>query len=103
MVTGDNPEEDNPMQITVIRCNGDEEQHKVRKDAFAEIYRLIGCDCSDIVNLRDGRVMIVDDVGLIDGKERNEKATALYRGVCRPGTDAWIAGDVAIALDEDFA
>lgn len=55
------------------------------------------------MNLRDGRVMLVDDNGLAKGLPRNPEATRLYHAVCRPGTTQPIVGDVAIALDEDFA
>lgn len=109
------------MRLTIIRTDGTEEEHDVPKErAFQEIDRLIGATCTDCVNLRAGRVMIVDDNGYEtetidhgDGrfelrcikarKPVNEKATAMYHAICRPGTTHQIVGDVAIALDEDFA
>jgi len=33
----------------------------------------------------------------------SEKATALYHSVCLPGTTHQIVGDVAIAIDAEFA
>lgn len=59
-----------------------------------------GCD---VVNLRDGRVMMVDDTGLIDGKSINERATKIYHSLCKPGTVHPICGDVAIVNDSDFS
>ncbi len=91
------------MNVEVIRTNGTREQHVVPSASLRHIYALIGCDTVDTVNLRDGRVMLVDDVGRVDGKPINQEATKLYHGVCRPGTTGLIAGDVAICLDEDFA
>jgi len=69
------------------------------------------------VNLRDGRVMLVDDNGyeteavprdfgveLVCKRARkplNQAATRLYHSVCRPGTTHQIVGDVAIVWDKD--
>lgn len=65
--------------------------------------RMIGADIIDTVNLRDGRVMLVDDDGHQKFLPVNERATELYHSVCKPGTTHKIVGDVAICLDEDFA
>lgn len=59
-----------------------------------------GCDT---VNLRDGRVLVVDDTGAVTGKPENAEATKLYLSVCRPGTTWTICGDAAVCWDEDFA
>ena len=109
------------MTVTVIRTDGREETHDVpRTDALTHIYQLIGCDTVDCVDLRDGRVMLVDDNGYAcefvthapeyfefkptrNLKPFNPTATALYHRVCREGTTHQIVGDVAIARDEDFA
>jgi hypothetical protein len=48
------------MRVHVIRTNGGEEYHDV---AFNEIIHLIEANGLDTVNLRDGRVMLVDDGG----------------------------------------
>jgi hypothetical protein len=39
---------------------------------------------------------------MIDNKPVNQKATALYHAVCRPGTLHQIHGDVVIVSDRDF-
>jgi hypothetical protein len=65
------------------------------------------CDETDvraltIVNLRDGHVMLVHDMGhqlLLPG---NPGATAAYWGICVPGTTHEIRGTVVIVPDEDF-
>ena len=103
------------MKIHLIRTDGTE-QHV--DEPFSAIDRLIGATLLDSVNLCDGRVMMVDDGGWEtktvdhgDGhfelrpikarKPINEKATALYHAVCRPGTTFQIAGDVAIVVDAE--
>jgi hypothetical protein len=109
------------VTIEVIRTNGSREQHVLSGPLFQSIYKLIGCDTVDVVNLRDGRVMLVDDDGYEPGpliehapgrfamtpgparKPVNPEATKLYHSVCVPGTTHEIVGDVAIARDEDFA
>lgn len=93
------------MHIEVLRVDGTREQHETRKArAFDTIHRLIGCEVCDTVNLRDGRVMCVDDTGLIDGKPVNKQATDLYWSIYPRAKQSQqpIVGDVVIALDEDF-
>lgn len=118
------------MNIHIIRTDGREERHAIsRALAMNTIRRLIDAKMLDTVNLRDGRVMLVDDAGyeitVVDKglqpmgagatlaqtyknepvrarKPVNEKATTLYHGVCRPGTTHQIVGDVAIVVDAEF-
>lgn len=79
----------------LIRATGAEEP--IRGDeSFAELERLLGADCCDTVNLRNGWTMVVDDVGHQKRLPVNAKATALYHSICRPGTTWEIRGDVAI-------
>lgn len=85
----------------IIRVDGSEQYTKVA--GVEEVRKLISADALDGVNLRDGRYMFVDDTGLVDGKDLNDKATALYRGVCRAGSGALIAGDVCIVVDSEWA
>lgn len=53
------------MRVTVIRTTGQREEHEVEGGTlvFDRLYPLAGCDTFDIVNLKDGRVMLVDDAG----------------------------------------
>jgi hypothetical protein len=90
------------MNVTVLRTTGDEEAHQLPRGSIGALQKLIACEICDVVNLRDGRVMLVDDDGLGKGLPRNEKATALYHSVTCPG-DHFIVGDVVIAKDEDFS
>ena len=89
------------MDVLIVRADGSEE---TRNLAFEQIAPAIGCDVTDIVNLRDGRIMIVDDNGHVKSETPpiNRKATALYHSVCRPGTTHQIVGDVAIVVDADI-
>ncbi len=90
------------MQVQILRVDGTTETiTPPRHQAIKTISAALGCSTCDVVNLRDGRVMLVDDTGMVDGKPVNPKATAIYHGVY--STPYSIHGDAAIANDEDFA
>ena len=105
------------MNVTIIRIDGTETEYAVSR--FRDIAPLIGGETLDTVNLRDGRVMLVDDDGwesyplrtaqgisLIPVKPRkpvNPTATALYHAVRRPGVTHQIVGDVVIVRDREVA
>lgn len=89
------------MRNKIIRVDGTEEEI-VGKPDILDIEAKINASCLDTVNLRDGRVMIVDDLGHSKGLSVNPKATQLYWSVCRPGTTNHIVGDVAVVYDIDF-
>lgn len=89
-------------EVTLIKVNGDESAHHLEKLSIKKLSEIAGCSCFDTVNLRDGRIMMVDDTGYIDGKPINKKATELYHSVCRPGTTQPICGDVVICWDKDW-
>ena len=100
-------------QFKVIRTDGSEEVFNVRP-TIQRVKLAIGCDTIDTVRIGKNpangppeTIMMLDDIGAGFGgskpKPVNEKATALYLSVCRPGTTAQIHGDVAIVNDEDFA
>lgn len=56
-------------RVEILRVSGTNETHEVGKHILIDwIQRMIGADTLDSVNLRDGRVMLVDDTGLVDGK-----------------------------------
>ncbi|MYN42453.1 hypothetical protein GTP55_24225 [Duganella sp. FT109W] len=86
----------------IIRVGGAEEVITGRA-TIAGIESAINAETLDTVNLRDGRVMLVDDLGISKKLPVNEVATKLYHSVCRKGTTAQIHGDVAVVYDEDFA
>jgi hypothetical protein len=72
------------------------------KVSFRVLAELVDYEWFDFVNLRDGRVMAVDDTGILDGKPVNPIATAIYHSVCIPGCTQTIHGDVLIVNDSDF-
>ncbi len=85
----------------VIRADGKTEVLE-QPVSIPEIRKLIGADTLDTVNMRDGWIMFVDDGGHDKALPPNREATALYRSICKPGTEHWIAGDVVLALDAEF-
>ena len=109
------------MRIEILRVDGSREEHEAHKSgAIAAVEKLIGAKLLDTVNLRDGRVMFVDDASYEtrtvdhgDGryelkpiralKPVNEQATQMYWAICAPGTTHQILGDVAIVRDADFS
>lgn len=116
------------MQITIeiLRTSGKHETLSLERgrDLMNEIAKAIGARVLDTVNLRDGRVMLIDDDGYVVHEQRvarpdggtlvkmvpmaakkppNADATQLYWNICKPGTTHKIVGDVAIAWDRDFA
>ena len=66
-----------------------------------ELYEWLECDYVDVVNLRDGRILIIDDCGK-DCKAVNDAATfeAHAAGVLFPND--YICGSVLICKDEEF-
>lgn len=103
------------MRVHIIRTSGAEEHIDADWESIAVH---IGAEVMDSVSLRDGRRMFVNDAGwdvvavetsmgtdLVPIAPRlpvNEKATALYLRVCKPGTTHRIVGDVAIVEDDPF-
>ena len=55
------------------------------------------------VNLRDGHVMLIHDLGHPFLLPINPGATAAYHATCVPGTTHEIRGVAVIVPDEDFA
>jgi hypothetical protein len=107
------------MIVLILRTNGTRERYEVAPDeALDKIRELIGAKVLDAVNLRDGRVMLVDDHGyaVVEVKHAdyielrpvrmlkppNAAATALYHATCKPGTTHQIVGDAAVIRDNDL-
>ena len=89
-------------KVKLIKTNGEESVIELPQLTIKKLHEIAGCDMFDTVNLRDGRVMMIDDLGHPNQKPVNEKATALYHSVCVPGTTWEIRGDVVICNDEDW-
>lgn len=72
---------------------------------ITQIEQRLGAAGLDTVNLRDrrwGRMMLVDDQGMLKRLPVNHLATAYYHSVCRPGTTHQIRGPVIVVPDNDF-
>ncbi len=100
-----------PCQIEHIRIidNGDGTAWSVHDKKqipgplrIRHLLDMIGAETGDTVSLKDGKVMIVDDTGLIDGKPINPAATKLYAEKCQGRNTTGIHGDVVIVEDRDF-
>lgn len=93
-------------RVEIIRTDGTKKIHETTahgQSLMTFVQALIGANIADKVNLRDGRVMIVDDLGHQKNLPVNEEGTRLYHGVCKPGTKHKIVGIVAICRDDDFS
>jgi hypothetical protein len=87
------------MQI-LIKTNG-KTQVLERELNMGEITKLIQAEVLDCVNLHNGYVMLVDDLGHQKQKPKNQKATNIYQQVCQMSTDWQIVGDVVLTRDGD--
>lgn len=119
----------NNMDVLIIRTNGMEEKHvTTSEDAFALMREQLRADTLETINLKDGRVMFIDEDGyeialverkvpgfdvalerapVVAKKAINDKATQMYQSAPGAAAGAWpnhrIVGDVAIVWDKDFA
>lgn len=89
-----------PVNI-IIRTSGMHEPVKPGLDVD-RIAELIGASVLSTVNLRDGRVMLLDDLGAAKNLPPNPGATELYHAICKPGTRWEIRGDVCVMNDDDY-
>ena len=92
------------VAVELIRVDGTRETGCVdRGNWLKQIEQLISASCLDSVDLRDGRIMFVDDLGYSRGPPQNTEATGLYHKICKPGTTHQIKGAEVIGRDEDFS
>jgi hypothetical protein len=72
----DRKRQPNQFAVEIIRVDGTRETAAVDEGNWLkEIEELIGADCLDSVDLRDGRTMFVDDLGYSKGLSHNTEAT----------------------------
>lgn len=114
------------MIYTILRTDGTSDTHEAPNAVLAldAIKTMIQAEWVDTVNLRDGRVLIVDDNGYEVAPESsvdpetgvlriknvavralkpvNVTATALYHAICQPGVTHQLVGDVAVVREADF-
>ena len=83
--------------MKVLRANGETENFSPTKEkVWEEAQRIIKAKLLQIVDLRDGNVMLVDEEGLYTDKPTNSKATSLAHGKVNIDPTRGIVGDVAI-------
>lgn len=90
--------------VILIKANGETSKHQFQRLTISNIKKLVDYDIFDCVNLRDGRVMMVDDISHTREVKPpiNEEATRLYHSVCVLGTTWPILGDVIVTNDADW-
>jgi hypothetical protein len=106
----------------IIRTDGSELLMRVRP-TIERIEKVLGFSALEFVRIGKADdsdlVMAIDDNGYVveavvdrnvtrlvsirANHPVNEKATAFYHAICRPGTTHQIVGDVAIMHDSEFA
>lgn len=89
----------------MLRLDGTSEQrHLPSHSVMTDLARILRAPKGlGVVDLRDGRTMFIDLVGLIGGERVNHVATRLYHDAAGLAEPYAIAGDVALARAEDFA
>lgn len=60
-----------------------------------QLYSVLGCDCIEVVRLRDNMILIIDEEGKLVDKRINHKATALYNN-----PDDVIVGDALLCQSD---
>jgi len=85
------------MKAQVIKANGtvtEVEPSNGTDFSLAEMYEHTGCNMIQIVASKDGRMIIVDEEGKMNGKQINKKATDIYEHGNHPGWE--IVGDALV-------
>lgn len=106
MLTGGAPSGAPPtVRVTVISPGAPEGINRLdlpKAIAFATLYRLIGCELVQIVDLRNGLSLVIDEEGKLRAHEPNQRATDLARaaGALLPGD--YIAGRAVLCNLADF-
>lgn len=78
-----------------LRCNQAPELVEIDpKKLLDGFYQALDCDCIETVHIRNGYLLILDEVGKLRNKEYNQVASTLYDSGY---TADWIAGDALIA------
>lgn len=87
----------------IIKSNGQviETAPKNGTDFSLEELKTIVGGWIEIVNLRDGRLLCLDEEGKLKGKERNHVATNIYRQAF-PQCKDFIVGDVLLCNEDQI-
>lgn len=90
------------VEVKIIRSDGGIEEHSLPEETwFNEVEQLIDSRCFDLVRLKDGTIMLVDDDGYMKARPTNLEATMLATLLSEAAIgSAGILGDVAIVRKE---
>lgn len=89
------------MERFILHCDGRKTPIPEPVD-YEDAADLIGATLLNVVDLRDGRMLMVDESGHPKGLPLNPFGTNLYRSVCRPGTTSTVVGDVLVVPAVEF-
>lgn len=86
----------------IIKTTGEvvEVSPKNGKDFSLEELKAIVGGWIEVVSLHDGRLIVCDEEGKLKGKNRNHKATDLYRLTLL--TNDFLVGDVLVCNDNEI-
>ena len=83
--------------LTIVHADGTTHTATFDRPGLYDYYRLIGCEMIQLINLPDGREMIINEEAKMTtgpASARNETATEAARGSLMTGD--WIAGTAVI-------
>lgn len=84
------------MKMTLLKIDGTKTE--IDADTVVSVEKILNAGFLDVVDLRNGTVMFVDDNSHSIGLPVNHAATKLYHSICRPDTTFEIRGNVVIAI-----
>jgi hypothetical protein len=77
-----------------ILITGSEAKKLDKTPTFKECYALVGCGLLEVVRLRDGKIMLVDEEGLCKDNSLNEIATEIAQSEI--GEEIYIVGNAVL-------
>lgn len=87
----------------LVKTNGEEQDIAPANGSdfeLKELYKLLDCSLIEVIRTPDNKLMIIDEEGKLNNKERNRKATKIMEGAIF--VSDWIAGDALIINDNEF-
>jgi hypothetical protein len=82
-------------QIEVKPSNGTDFQ-------LAELYELLGCSMIEVVRMKRGLIMIVDEEGKLSRKQANPEATKIAHGFESIFSNDFIVGTALVCREEEL-
>ncbi len=81
-------------ELSILNPDGSTRTATIDRPGLDDYYSLIGCNMIQLIVLDDGREMIIDENGKLNGAEPNPTATKEASGRLFPGD--WISGIAVI-------